>query len=234
MVVSLTKDCSAEKCCPEKVVVPKVPFYFRSPSQNGLCCFRVGQADAERRQDIVLSGAHIREEHCIFRSERNANGDGELLGLLFVHRLVFPLSADEMNAYNTQNWFSLIKTIVMMCLVCFGQSCRHAGALRGIRNVRQRQACWGRNPASFRYMTPHYSSKKMVKKINSLISTDYLIHRVPLVFLELINHSHPLWLITTIMMFCLLTRLLLSQCWRINFWLSTLVSAHPCAPPLSR
>ncbi|XP_053706346.1 kinesin-like protein KIF1B isoform X17 [Synchiropus splendidus] len=36
---------------------------------------RVGQADAERRQDIVLSGAHIREEHCIFCSERNANGD---------------------------------------------------------------------------------------------------------------------------------------------------------------
>uniref|UniRef100_A0A671TC08 plus-end-directed kinesin ATPase n=1 Tax=Sinocyclocheilus anshuiensis TaxID=1608454 RepID=A0A671TC08_9TELE len=30
---------------------------------------RVGQADAERRQDIVLSGAHIKEEHCIFRSE---------------------------------------------------------------------------------------------------------------------------------------------------------------------
>ncbi|KAM9786131.1 kinesin-like protein KIF1B isoform 2-T2 [Neosynchiropus ocellatus] len=36
---------------------------------------RVGQADAERRQDIVLSGAHIREEHCIFCSEKNANGD---------------------------------------------------------------------------------------------------------------------------------------------------------------
>ncbi|XP_046896281.1 kinesin-like protein KIF1B isoform X4 [Hypomesus transpacificus] len=35
---------------------------------------RVGQADAERRQDIVLSGAHIKEEHCIFCSERNANG----------------------------------------------------------------------------------------------------------------------------------------------------------------
>ncbi|KAM3824018.1 kinesin-like protein KIF1B isoform 1-T2 [Vipera latastei] len=35
---------------------------------------RVGQADAERRQDIVLSGAHIKEEHCIFRSERNLNG----------------------------------------------------------------------------------------------------------------------------------------------------------------
>lgn len=39
--------------------------------------FRVGQADAERRQDIVLSGAHIKEEHCIFRSERNPNGDGK-------------------------------------------------------------------------------------------------------------------------------------------------------------
>nr|XP_020473389.1 kinesin-like protein KIF1B isoform X2 [Monopterus albus] len=36
---------------------------------------RVGQTDTERRQDIVLSGAHIKEEHCIFCSERNANGD---------------------------------------------------------------------------------------------------------------------------------------------------------------
>ncbi|VTJ68424.1 Hypothetical predicted protein [Marmota monax] len=36
---------------------------------------RVGQADAERRQDIVLSGAHIKEEHCIFRSERNNSGE---------------------------------------------------------------------------------------------------------------------------------------------------------------
>ncbi|KAM8927081.1 kinesin-like protein KIF1B isoform 4-T4 [Pelodytes ibericus] len=36
---------------------------------------RVGQTDAERRQDIVLSGAHIREEHCIFRSERKPNGE---------------------------------------------------------------------------------------------------------------------------------------------------------------
>jgi len=49
-----------------------------SLSQNGHCdYFRVGQADAERRQDIVLSGAHIKEEHCIFRSERSANGRGE-------------------------------------------------------------------------------------------------------------------------------------------------------------
>ncbi|XP_063091564.1 kinesin-like protein KIF1B isoform X15 [Cavia porcellus] len=36
---------------------------------------RVGQADAERRQDIVLSGAHIKEEHCIFRSERSNGGE---------------------------------------------------------------------------------------------------------------------------------------------------------------
>ncbi|XP_073459655.1 kinesin-like protein KIF1B isoform X12 [Aquarana catesbeiana] len=36
---------------------------------------RVGQADAERRQDIVLSGAHIKEKHCIFRSERMPNGE---------------------------------------------------------------------------------------------------------------------------------------------------------------
>ncbi|KAM5270431.1 kinesin-like protein KIF1B isoform 25-T26 [Hipposideros larvatus] len=36
---------------------------------------RVGQADAERRQDIVLSGAHIKEEHCVFRSERSSTGD---------------------------------------------------------------------------------------------------------------------------------------------------------------
>ncbi|NXA79238.1 KIF1B protein, partial [Thryothorus ludovicianus] len=36
---------------------------------------RVGQAEAERRQDIVLSGAHIKEEHCVFRSERNNNGE---------------------------------------------------------------------------------------------------------------------------------------------------------------
>lgn len=55
---------------------------------RALCLFvndRVGQADAERRQDIVLSGAHIKEEHCIFRSERNHNGHGELrllIGLL--------------------------------------------------------------------------------------------------------------------------------------------------------
>ena len=49
--------------------------------------FRVGQADAERRQDIVLSGAHIKEEHCIFRSERNNSGDGESSRLSFSSNL---------------------------------------------------------------------------------------------------------------------------------------------------
>ena len=49
--------------------------------------FRVGQADAERRQDIVLSGAHIKEEHCIFRSERNNSGDGESSQLSFSNNL---------------------------------------------------------------------------------------------------------------------------------------------------
>ncbi len=50
---------------------------YPSVNENKCLCFdRVGQTDTERRQDIVLSGAHIKEEHCIFRSERNANGDG--------------------------------------------------------------------------------------------------------------------------------------------------------------
>lgn len=65
--------------------------------QNGLCgCFRVGQADAERRQDIVLSGAHIKEEHCIFRSERNANGDGGISLNYF--------SSQFFNAYDDLLW----------------------------------------------------------------------------------------------------------------------------------
>ncbi|XP_032904438.1 kinesin-like protein KIF1B isoform X13 [Amblyraja radiata] len=36
---------------------------------------RVGQTEAQRRQDIVLSGAHIREEHCSFRSDKNQTGE---------------------------------------------------------------------------------------------------------------------------------------------------------------
>lgn len=52
---------------------------------------RVGQADAERRQDIVLSGAHIKEEHCIFRSERNNNGNGERPSIIQVSLNLFLL-----------------------------------------------------------------------------------------------------------------------------------------------
>ncbi|XP_034636931.1 kinesin-like protein KIF1A isoform X3 [Trachemys scripta elegans] len=36
---------------------------------------RVGREDAERRQDIVLSGHFIKEEHCIFRSNTKAGGE---------------------------------------------------------------------------------------------------------------------------------------------------------------
>lgn len=63
-----------------------------------LCVDRVGQADAERRQDIVLSGAHIREEHCIFRSERNTNGDGEIL-LKSHHLFVTQIDSEEHSAF---------------------------------------------------------------------------------------------------------------------------------------
>lgn len=69
---------------------------FMSPEGKWLCLFvdRVGKADAARRQDIVLSGAHIREEHCIFRSERNANGDGEVL-LKSPHLFVMQTELEE-------------------------------------------------------------------------------------------------------------------------------------------
>ncbi|XP_062988460.1 kinesin-like protein KIF1A isoform X11 [Elgaria multicarinata webbii] len=36
---------------------------------------RVGREDAERRQDIVLSGHFIKEEHCIFRSDTKAGSE---------------------------------------------------------------------------------------------------------------------------------------------------------------
>lgn len=79
---------------------------------NTFPVFRVGQADAERRQDIVLSGAHIKEEHCIFRSERNNSGDGESSWLSFSNflfyimrnpnpqDLLFPVSFSDAFLYN--------------------------------------------------------------------------------------------------------------------------------------
>lgn len=80
-----------------------VLFVSEFPWETLCLVFRVGQADAERRQDIVLSGAHIKEEHCIFRSERNNSGDGESSQLRFSNNssfyilrnpqdLVFPVS----------------------------------------------------------------------------------------------------------------------------------------------
>ncbi|XP_069721406.1 kinesin-like protein KIF1A isoform X2 [Phaenicophaeus curvirostris] len=36
---------------------------------------RVGREDAEKRQDIVLSGHFIKEEHCLFRSDTNTGGE---------------------------------------------------------------------------------------------------------------------------------------------------------------
>lgn len=47
-------------CCP--------PWFFN----------RVGREDAERRQDIVLSGHFIKEEHCIFRSDSRGGGEGSV------------------------------------------------------------------------------------------------------------------------------------------------------------
>lgn len=66
-----------------------VPFVSEFPWETLSLVFRVGQADAERRQDIVLSGAHIKEEHCIFRSERNNSGDGESPWLSFPNSFPF-------------------------------------------------------------------------------------------------------------------------------------------------
>lgn len=37
---------------------------------------RVGREDAERRQDIVLSGHFIKEEHCVFRSDARGGNEG--------------------------------------------------------------------------------------------------------------------------------------------------------------
>lgn len=65
-------------------------FVFELPWETLLLVLRVGQADAERRQDIVLSGAHIKEEHCVFRSERNNSGDGESARLSLPSSLFIP------------------------------------------------------------------------------------------------------------------------------------------------
>lgn len=40
---------------------------------------RVGREDASSRQDIVLSGHFIKDEHCIFTSTTNASGEGTVV-----------------------------------------------------------------------------------------------------------------------------------------------------------
>lgn len=71
---------------------PRVAACRSKPAQQwvcmGLCCpacpaaswffNRVGREDAERRQDIVLSGHFIKEEHCIFRSDSRGGGEGSV------------------------------------------------------------------------------------------------------------------------------------------------------------
>lgn len=79
----LYKEALPPLCTPKGVLWEKaarcsqVLFVLGFPWETLALVFRVGQADAERRQDIVLSGAHIKEEHCIFRSERSNGGEGE-------------------------------------------------------------------------------------------------------------------------------------------------------------
>lgn len=49
----------------------------KSTSTNHrLVCFRVGRDDASCRQDIVLSGHFIKDEHCIFTSSTGPSGEG--------------------------------------------------------------------------------------------------------------------------------------------------------------
>lgn len=47
---------------------------------------RVGRLDASSRQDIVLSGHFIKDEHCTFTSSPGPVGESKIFALL--HRLV--------------------------------------------------------------------------------------------------------------------------------------------------
>lgn len=44
---------------------------------------RVGREDAKTRQDIVLSGHFIRDEHCTFSSTTGPQGEGKWLAALY-------------------------------------------------------------------------------------------------------------------------------------------------------
>lgn len=51
---------------------------LRTDAAGSICLSpnRVGREDAEKRQDIVLSGHFIKEEHCLFRSDTRTGGEG--------------------------------------------------------------------------------------------------------------------------------------------------------------
>ena len=51
--------------------------WHRGCSRPAAC--RVGREDAEKRQDIVLSGHFIKEEHCVFRSDSRGGSEGTAL-----------------------------------------------------------------------------------------------------------------------------------------------------------
>lgn len=53
------------------------PFILTYGLRIFLC--RVGREDASSRQDIVLSGHFIKDEHCIFTSSTNASGEGTVV-----------------------------------------------------------------------------------------------------------------------------------------------------------
>lgn len=77
---------------------------------------RVGREDASSRQDIVLSGHFIKEEHCTFTSTTGPMGEGLLMMQLQTHILVH------------------VYAKVLMAILPFVYSC-HSRAVWGSRNI---------------------------------------------------------------------------------------------------
>lgn len=77
---------------------------------------RVGREDASSRQDIVLSGHFIKEEHCTFTSTTGPMGEGLLMMQLQAHILVH------------------VYAKVLMSVLPVVYSC-HSRAVWGSRNV---------------------------------------------------------------------------------------------------
>lgn len=105
--------CTKEYSMGESGLLFVVLFVSEFPWETLSLVFRVGQADAERRQDIVLSGAHIKEEHCIFRSERNNSGDGESPWLSFPNNFPFYIMGNPSTRLGIpclSQWYFLIQS----------------------------------------------------------------------------------------------------------------------------